>query len=63
MHNRPAENESIFFAEPGPVIGPVAGEFQPPLETGCPGASAHFIYGFVFIFVLNPHGPWGRHNE
>ena len=34
------------------MIGPVVGEFQPPLETGCPGG------GDYLIFVLNAHAPF-----
>ena len=47
----------------GTVSGlePVGGEFQLPLATGCPGAGAYLTGGFGFIFVLNTHGPAGRH--
>ena len=44
--------ETIFNAGPGPVLAPVGGAFQPPLETGYPGGGAYHILGSFFICVL-----------
>ena len=49
--------------ETGPVLEPVGIEFQAPVETVYPGGGAYLASGFGFIFVLNTHGPAGRHGE
>jgi len=45
----------LFEDGTGPGLEPVSGEFQPSFETGYPGGGAYLI------FVLNGHGPSGRH--
>jgi hypothetical protein len=46
---------SLFEEGPGFIIEPVGGECQPSFEIVHPGGGAHLN------FILNTHGPSGRH--
>ena len=45
-------NPNLLFEDgPGPVLGPVGGEFQPSFETVHPGGGAHLFSVLHSIFV------------